>query len=61
MSIYFHHAKAIIHDQFCFTNFAFVCGKERSNYPIVSSPIHGAHDGEIFSSVCQSVRKLQPF
>ena len=30
-------------------------------YPVIDSPVHGKHDGENFSSVPQSVGKLQPF
>ena len=30
-------------------------------YPVLDSPVHGEHNGEKFSSVPQSVDKLQQF
>ena len=60
MSVCLRHVEAFVHNRFFFTNFAFVWSKGQT-YPVIDSPVHGKHDGETFSSVPQSVGKLQPF
>ena len=65
MSVCLRRVKMIIRDQFFFSDFAFVCSEEGYNkgktYPVIDSPVHGEHNGETFSSVPQSVDKLQLF
>ena len=59
MSVCLRHVKTIVRNRFCFSwispLYTVVKGQ---TCPVYDSPIHSKHDGEDFSSVCQSVCKL---
>ena len=65
MSTCLRHVEVIIHDQFFFMNFAFVCNEEGASkgttYSVIETPVHGELDGNSFNSIPQSVGKYNRF
>jgi len=54
MAVCLHHVKIIICDQFFFTDFISIRGKEGNTgktYPVIDVPAHGEHNGASYNSV----------